>query len=98
MPRKYTHVQLLEDEFIRLREEGYTRREIADMFGLDEIQVKNALYRHKKRMETISAPPRRRGRRRKNPITDWGAMERELKHLQMENELLRDFLSETERM
>ena len=60
MPRKYTHVQLLEDEFIRLREEGYTRREIADMFGLDEIQVKNALYRHKKRMETISAPPRSR--------------------------------------
>lgn len=40
MPRKYTHVQLLEGEFIRLREDGYTRREIADMFGLDEIQVK----------------------------------------------------------
>lgn len=97
MPRKYTHVQQLESEFVRLREEGYTQREIAEIYSLSIKQVKNALYRRKKRIEQGSVPPRRKDRPRKNPITNWETMERELKRLQMENELLRDFLSETER-
>ena len=41
--------------------------------------------------------PKQKGRPRVRPITTEEELRKELKKLQMENELLRDFLSETER-
>ena len=39
--RKWTDIKKPEPEILRLREEGKTRQEIADLLGLEKIQVKN---------------------------------------------------------
>ena len=37
--RKYTHIQVLEEEILAMRKEGATRQEIADRFGLSKVQI-----------------------------------------------------------
>ena len=91
MGREYTHVKAREEEILRLREAGKTRQEIADELGLTKEQIKGWVKRYNRRQaekEEIKVP---KGRGRKPAIT-FAEYKCENKRLQMENELLRDFL------
>ena len=66
--RKYTHIQALEQEILRMRQGGATRQEIADRFGLSKSQVKNWInrYNHKQAKIKAGITPRPKGRPRKD--------------------------------
>ena len=99
--RKYTHIQALEQEILRMRQEGGTRQEIADRLGLNKSQIKNWITRYNRRQAKMEAgiTPRPKGRPRKDSAL--GVFKQktayEIKRLRMENELLRDFLRSTGR-
>ena len=97
--RKYTHVEEFEPLILRMREEGKTLREIAEHLGLTKKQVKGWVTRYNHRQERIAAgiPPKPKGRPRKRPLSSTEEYEKEIARLQMENQLLRDFLRSTER-
>ena len=40
MKRTYTHIKVIEDQMIELRQLGKTRQEIADALGFTEQQIK----------------------------------------------------------
>ena len=94
--RKYTHIQELEEEILRMRQEGGTRQEIADRLGLNKSQIKNWITRYNRRQAKLAAgiQPRPKGRPRKNdtPRDIVAEQAYEIRRLRMENELLRDFL------
>jgi len=94
MKRKYTKVKHFEATIFRLRDEGKTRREIADDLGLSLGQIKNLINRYNRRNDeqTLGKVPKKRGRPRKHPITTLQKLEIENKQLKMEVELLRSFL------
>ena len=110
MPREYRHIQEYEKEILRLKEEGYTKREIGEKFGFSKEQVKGFLKRKRRKEEKISfgITPKKRGRPAKDcVITEEDKIadlryklarkEARIKQLEMENELMRDFLSQIER-
>ena len=98
--RKYTHVKELEEAILSMREAGKTRREIAEQLGLEKRQIETWITRYNRRQKKIAAgiPPRQKGRPRKRPLSSTEEYEKEIARLQMENQLLRDFLQFTERM
>ncbi|MCL1866018.1 MAG: helix-turn-helix domain-containing protein [Oscillospiraceae bacterium] len=90
MPRKYTHIRIFESQIIEMREAGKTRQEIADELGLTKGQIKEWVKRYNKRnAQTGGSLPKQRGRK---PAITLAEYKYENKRLQMENELLRDFL------
>ena len=110
MSRSYLHIKEYESEVLKLKEQGYTNREIAEKFGVSKEQIKGLLKRKRKRDEKQSYGilPKKRGR----PPKDYCVSEQDkiselkyilarkdakIKSLEMENELMRDFLSLTER-
>ena len=110
MPRSYRHIQEYEKEILELREKGYTRREIAEKYGMSIEQIKSFINRHNKKQRKIESgiALKRKGR----PPKDYTVSEQDklselkyilarkeakIKSLEMENELMRDFLSLTER-
>ena len=97
--RKYTHIKELEPVIMRMREEGKSVREIAEYLGLTKKQVKSWVTRYNHRQERIAAgiPPKPKGRPRKRPLSSTEEYEKEIARLQMENQLLRDFLQFTGR-
>ena len=99
--RKYTHIQALEQEILRMRQGGATRQEIADRFGLSKSQIKNWINRYNRKQAKMEAgiTPRPKGRPRKDSAPGDIIAEQayEIKRLRMENELLRDFLRSTGR-
>ncbi len=93
MPRKYEKVSALLPIVKELTSQGKTQQQIADELGLaDKKVVWNLLYRE--RQKTIQGLPRFRGRKPAKTLQEY---KYENKRLKMENELLRDFLSLTER-
>ena len=98
--RKYTHVNEYETVILAMRQEGRTRREIADELGLSVKQVEDWITRYNKRQALLLVGKERkvRGRPRKDGKPLQERIETELKRLRMENKLLRDFLQSTERM
>ena len=98
--RKYTHVKELEVEILSMREAGKTRREIAEQLGLEKRQIETWITRYYRRQKKIATgiPPKQKGRARKRPLSSTEEYEKEIARLQMENQLLRDFLQSTERM
>lgn len=110
MPREYRHIKQYEKEILELKEKGLTKREIGEKFGLSKEQIKSFLKRKRREDEKISCgiPPKKKGR----PAKDSMATEEDklaglryklarkdarIKQLEMENELMRDFLSLTGR-
>ena len=91
--RKWTDIGKYEEQIKKLREAGYTKREIAEKLGLEKSQIKNWIAREnrRKRKAVNGEPLRRKGRPMKETT------EAELERLRMENKLLRDFLQLTER-
>ena len=88
--RKYTHIQALEQEILRMRQGGATRQEIADRFGLSKSQVKNWINRYNRKQAKLEAgiTPRPKGRPRKDSAPGDMIVEQayEIKRLRMENE------------
>ena len=110
MPRSYRHISDYTEEIIRLKEEGFTGREICEKFGFTEKQYKDFITRYNRKQEKIAAgiAIKKKGR----PPKDYQVSEEDkvarlryiidrkdakIKTLEMENELMRDFLSLTER-
>ena len=99
--RKYTHISLLEEEIIAMREVGKSRREIAEHLGLEKDQIKQWISRYNRKKKKLEAGivPRPKGRPRKNELPRDIVSEQayEIHRLKMENKLLRDFLQLTGR-
>ena len=93
MPRKYEKVQELLPIVKELVNDGLTQREIAEKLGFESKKVvDNLLYREKNKK--TACIPKVRGRKPAKTLQEY---KYENKRLKMENELLRDFLSLTER-
>ena len=91
--RSYTHIKDLLPSIEAMVAEGMTQKEIAERFGFkDKFVVKGALKRARRKAITI---PKARERKPAKTLQEY---KYENKRLKMENELLRDFLSLTERM
>ena len=110
MPRSYNHIKEYEKEIYKLKEKGLTNREIAEMFGFELEQVKGLIKRHNANERKLAAgiALKRKGRPPKDYVVSEQDKVAELKYilarkdakiksLEMENELMRDFLSLTER-
>jgi hypothetical protein len=110
MPRRYQHIKEYEKEIESLRKEGYTSREIGNKLGFSYKQMRNYFYRSNVMQRKIQAgiSLKRRGRPPKDCVVGQQDKVAELKYilarkdakiksLEMENELMRDFLWLTER-
>ena len=110
MPRSYRHIQEYEKEIMELREQGLTGRQIQEKFGFSKKQYENFITRYNRKQDKIAAgiALKRKGR----PPMDYIVSEQDkiaelkyiltrkdakIKSLEMENELMRDFLSLIER-
>ena len=91
--RNYTHIKELLPTIQAMVADGMSQREIAEHFGFkDKEVVREALKRERRKKRQI---PKFRGRKPAKTLQDY---KYENKRLKLENELLRDFLSLTERM
>ena len=110
MPREYRHMEEYEEEIILLYEEGRTLREIGEKFGFSYKQMRNFKTRYNEKQRKIAAgiAIRKKGRPSKDTIVTeedkladlrykLSRKEARIKQLEMENELMRDFLSLTGR-
>ena len=110
MPRSYRHIKDYEYEIEELRKEGYTSREIGNKLGFSYKQMRNYFYRRNVTDRKIQAgiSLKRKGRPPKDYVVTEESKISELRYilarkdakiksLEMENELMRDFLSLTER-
>ena len=110
MPRSYRHIKEYEKEILELREKGFTKQEIAKQFGMSKEQIKGFIKRHNRNQRKLEAgiALKKKGRPPKDYVVGEQDKVSELKYilarkdakiksLEMENELMRDFLSLTER-
>lgn len=108
MSREYRRIEQYEEEILCMRREGYTRREICEKYGFKMKQLVNFITRYNRKHKRIAAgiALRKKGRPSKDYVVSEESKISELKYiiarkdtkikaLQMENELLRDFLSLT---
>lgn len=110
MPREYGHIKEYETEILNLREQGLTLREIGKRLGFTRKQLHDFITRHNANQRKLEAgiAIKRKGRPPKDCVVSEQDKVSELKYilnrkdarikrLEMENELMRDFLSLTER-
>lgn len=110
MPRSYQHISNYENEILELKSQGLTLREIGAKLGFTQKQVHNFITRYNKKQRMLESGKviHKKGR----PPKDYEVTEdmkinelkyiiarkdSKIKQLEMENELMRDFLSHTER-
>ena len=110
MPRSYQHISKYEKEILELKAQGLTRKEIGAKLGFTKEQVHNFISRYNEKQRTLKAGValKTKGRQPKDcEITEdmkinelkyiIARKDSKIKRLEMENELMRDFLSLTER-
>jgi lambda repressor-like predicted transcriptional regulator len=110
MPREYRHIEEYEKEIIQLWEEGKTLREIGERRGFSYKQLRNfkTRYNEKQRRVVAGIAIKKKGRPAKNSVVTeedkladlrykLARKDARIRQLEMENELMRDFLSLTER-
>ena len=110
MPREYRHIKQYSEEILRLKAEGKTRAEIGAKLGFSKEQIHNFITRHNQKQRKLAAgiTLKKKGRPAKDcPVTEnekladlrykLARKDARIKQLEMENELMRDFLSLTER-
>lgn len=110
MPRSYSHIEKYEREIIEMINEGQTLRAIGEKLGFTHKQMQNFKKRYNEKQRKIAAGValKKKGRPPKNSVIREEDKIAELKYiisrkdariktLEMENELMRDFLSLTER-
>lgn len=110
MPRSYQHVSDHEKEILELKSKGMTLREIGKKYGFTYEQMHNFISRYNAKQRRIEAGVAIKAKGR--PPKDYEITEdmkinelkyiiarkdSKIKRLEMENELMRDFLSLTER-
>ena len=110
MARKYEHISKYEREILELKAQGLTKREIGEQLGFSYKQIHNFITRYNAKQRKIEAGIALKAKGR--PPKDYEITEdmkinelkyiiarkdSEIKRLEMENELMRDFLSLTER-
>ena len=111
MPRSYRHISNYENEILELKSQGLTLREIGAKLGFTKEQVHNFITRYNKKQRMLEAGTaiHKKGRPPKDyKITEdmkinelkyiIARKDSKIKQLEMKNELMRDFLSHTERM
>ena len=107
---KKHNIKEYELEILELKSQGKTNREICEKFGFEMKQLKNFINRHNTNQRKLEAgiALKRKGRPPKDYIVSeqdkvaelkyiLARKEAKIKSLEMENELMRDFLSLTER-
>lgn len=101
MPRKYRHIKEYEKEILELKKQGLTHRQIGERLGFSKEQIKGYLKRHNKSTQKQNAAtlPASVQRLAKTVQLEYEIARKDcrIKQLEMENELLRDFLLLTER-
>ena len=110
MPREYRHIKQYEKEILQLKSEGLTYQQIGERLGFERIKVKQFFERHRIREKNLAAgiALKKKGRPPKDYVVSEQTKVAELRYiiarkdakiksLEMENELMRDFLSLTER-
>lgn len=110
MPRSYRNISMYEQEILEMKSQGKTLREIGKQLGFSYEQVHNFISRHNERQRKIAAgiAIKKKGRPAKDSVVTkedkladlrykLARKEARIKQLEMENELMRDFLSRTER-
>ena len=110
MSRSYRHIKDYEKEIEKLINEGYSSREIGNKLGFSYKQMRNYFYRRNVNQRKVQAglalkrkgrPPKDYVVREEDKITELkyiiARKDAKIKSLEMENELMRDFLSLTER-
>ena len=110
MPRSYTNISKYEKEILELKKQGINNREIGLKYGLTKEQIKDFIKRYNRKQRKVEAgiALRKKGRPAKDSVVTEEMKSSELryiiarkdakiKQLEMENELMRDFLSLTER-
>ena len=110
MPREYRHIEQYEKEITELQEQGLTQRQIGERLGFRREQIKGFVRRKREKERRIAAgiSIKKKGRPAKDSIVTeedkladlrykLARKDAKIKQLEMENELMRDFLSLTER-
>lgn len=110
MPRSYRHIKEYEKEILKLKEQGLTLREIGEKLGFSKDQMHNFFCRYNEKQRKISAgialkkkgrPPKDCVVREEDKVAELkyilARKEAKIRSLEMENELMRDFLSLTGR-
>ncbi len=93
MPRKYQHMQLMLPQIKEMLQQGMTQKEVEEALGLTGYRPIHELLKRERKKE-LQGIPKQRGRKPAKTLQEY---KYENKRLRMENELLRDFLSLTER-
>ena len=94
MARKYQHMQKLLPQIKEMLAAGMTQTEVEEALGLTGDRPVHALLKRERKKE-LQGMPKSRGRKPAKTLQEY---KYENKRLKMEVELLRDFLSLTERM
>ena len=110
MPREYRHIEQYEKEISELQEQGLTQRQIGERLGFRREQIKEFVRRKREKERKIAAgiAIKKKGRPAKDSVVTeedkladlrykLARKDARIKQLEMENELMRDFLSLTER-
>ena len=110
MSGKRQNIKQYEKEIFELKEQGLTYKQIGERFGIERIKIKKFFERHRVRQRKLEAgialkkrgrPPRDYVVREEDKIAELkyiiARKEAKIKSLEMQNELMRDFLSLTER-
>ena len=110
MARSYRHIQEYEREILELKGKGLTHKEIALRLGFSKEQVKGFVKRQHKKERKLAAgialkkkgrPPKDDKYTKTDKVNELkyiiARKDAKIKALEMENELMRDFLSLTER-
>ena len=110
MSRSYEHISKYEREILELKAQGLTLREIGEELGFSYKQLHNFITRYNAKQRKVEAGIALKAKGR--PPKDYEITEdmkinelkyiiarkdSKIKRLEMENELMRDFLSLTER-
>lgn len=110
MPRSYEHISKYENEILELKSQGLSKREICEKLGFTKKQLTIFITRYNRKQDKIKAGVALRAKGR--PPKDYAVTkdmkinelkyiiarkDSKIKRLEMENELMRDFLSHTER-
>ena len=93
MSRKYQHTQELLPQIKEMLACGMSHRQIEDKLGLTGYRPVHELLKRERR-KAVEGVPKQRGRKPAKTLQEY---KYENKRLKMEVELLRDFLSLTER-
>ena len=110
MSRSYEHISEYEKEILEMKSKGMTLKEIGEKYGFSRKQIHNFITRYNNKQKKIKSGIvlRAKGRPPKDyEITEdmkinelkyiIARKDSKIKQLEMENELMRDFLSLTER-